>query len=321
MLERKYEYLTALAREKHFARAAAACHVSQPALSAGIQQLEHELGITIVKRGRRFLGLTEQGEVVLAWAKRMQLEHKKLQEELRAGGDDRGGLLRLGVMNSTTPFVSIFSLAFQQHFPTVSLRITTQNPFEIQRGLEELSFDVAISYLADERGHYKHSHPLYRQEYYVLARKGRLFKNRKSVSWEELGQLPLCLYPPDTQVLGTEVAELLGNGEPGSRLETNAMFVLLDHVKTGKWASILPKPVLFMVAGSDEFDAIPLPRTAEAGCIGIAVPDRRPGSHLAEKFFEIATSETVLKRFYKFLHPSARLEQSKPIAHLAAVSR
>ena len=65
----------ALAKEGHFARAAAACHVSQPTLSAAIQQLEAELGVPIVKRGQRFQGLTEEGRLVIEAAQRMALRH------------------------------------------------------------------------------------------------------------------------------------------------------------------------------------------------------------------------------------------------------
>jgi DNA-binding transcriptional LysR family regulator len=63
MFIRQLEYLVTLAREKHFAKAAEACHVSQPALSSAIRSsLEKELGVMIVQRGRRFLGLTGEGE-------------------------------------------------------------------------------------------------------------------------------------------------------------------------------------------------------------------------------------------------------------------
>ena len=67
MFIRQLDYLVTLAREKHFAKAAEACHVSQPALSSGIRSLEKELGVMIVQRGRRFVGLTAEGERVLAW--------------------------------------------------------------------------------------------------------------------------------------------------------------------------------------------------------------------------------------------------------------
>jgi DNA-binding transcriptional LysR family regulator len=62
---RQLQYLSALAREKHFTRAAKACNVTQPTLSGRIRQLEQELGVPIVERGQRFHGLTPEGEKVL----------------------------------------------------------------------------------------------------------------------------------------------------------------------------------------------------------------------------------------------------------------
>lgn len=67
MLFRQLEYFVALARERHFARAAAACYVSQPALSEAIRELEHELGVPLVRRGRTFEGLTLEGERLVLW--------------------------------------------------------------------------------------------------------------------------------------------------------------------------------------------------------------------------------------------------------------
>src|SRR6218665_2882734 len=70
MFIRQLNYVVALAREQHFGRAAAACNVSQPALSGAIRSIEQELGIVIVQRGRRFQGFTRDGERVLAWGRR-----------------------------------------------------------------------------------------------------------------------------------------------------------------------------------------------------------------------------------------------------------
>jgi DNA-binding transcriptional LysR family regulator len=64
---RQLQYLAALAREKHFTRAAKVCNVTQPTLSGRIRQLEQELGVPIVERGQRFHGLTPEGERVLKW--------------------------------------------------------------------------------------------------------------------------------------------------------------------------------------------------------------------------------------------------------------
>ncbi|MFY7960691.1 MAG: LysR family transcriptional regulator, partial [Elsteraceae bacterium] len=96
MIIRQLIYLDALAREKHFRRAAEACHVSQPTLSAAIHQLEEELGVLIVERGHRFQALTREGEAVLAHARRILAEADLLKDtiaELRQGVTGR---IRLG---------------------------------------------------------------------------------------------------------------------------------------------------------------------------------------------------------------------------------
>ena len=84
MVLRQLEYLAALAREKHFGRAAQACHVTQPTLSAAIRLLEDDLGAPIVERGHRFVGLTAQGRLVLDHAHRILAE----AENLRRGLDE-----------------------------------------------------------------------------------------------------------------------------------------------------------------------------------------------------------------------------------------
>lgn len=91
MLLRQLEYLVALAREGHFARAAEACHVSQPSLSAGIRKLERELGTQVVQRGARYAGLTPEGERVLVWAQRILAERDALNEDLSTMRDSLSG--------------------------------------------------------------------------------------------------------------------------------------------------------------------------------------------------------------------------------------
>ena len=84
MVLRQLEYLVALAREKHFGRAAEACNVTQPTLSAAIRQLEEDLGAPIIERGHRFIGLTAQGRLTLGtWQGIYLWEHRTLPHERR----------------------------------------------------------------------------------------------------------------------------------------------------------------------------------------------------------------------------------------------
>ena len=109
MLLRQFEYLVSLARERHFARAAAACYVSQPSLSAAIRKLEEELDVPIVRRGRRYEGLTPEGERVLVWAQRILAERDALRHELSAMRGGLTGTLRLGAIPTAMPVVSLHS--------------------------------------------------------------------------------------------------------------------------------------------------------------------------------------------------------------------
>jgi len=143
--------------------------------------------------------------------------------------------------------------------------------------------------------------------------KGGNFSGRESVEWDELKQVPLCLYPPETHIFAPDVYEVLGTSPAGvARLETNNMFVLLDHVRSGKIVSLLPMPVLFMVAGNSEFEAIPLAGVISGGYIGIGLPNRETPSPLAESFFNIATSSQVLSKFHEFCKPKSSLAALTP---------
>ena len=78
----KLEYILALAREQHFGRAAETCGVTQPTLSAGIKQLEEQMGVLLVNRGSRFQGFTPEGERVLEWARRIVGDTRAMREEI-----------------------------------------------------------------------------------------------------------------------------------------------------------------------------------------------------------------------------------------------
>src|SRR5258707_15863976 len=80
----KLEFFIALAREEHFGRAAELCGVTQPTLSAGLKQLEGELGLLLVSRGSRFQGFTTEGERMLDWARRIVADARAMREEADA---------------------------------------------------------------------------------------------------------------------------------------------------------------------------------------------------------------------------------------------
>src|SRR5271163_3066865 len=150
MIVRYLEYLVALARERHFARAATACNVTQPTLSAGIKQLEEQLGVLIVERRQRFVGFTAEGERVLSWALRVLAGYSSLEQELSEMRAGLEGQIRLGAIPVSLPSIAMLTAAFTARHPRTRFQITSLTSVEIQRGLDEFTLDAGITYLDNE---------------------------------------------------------------------------------------------------------------------------------------------------------------------------
>ncbi len=144
---RQLEYLVALAREKHFARAAAACWVSQPTLSDGIRTLEAELGVAIVRRGQRYQGLTPEGERLVEFARRLLHERDELLKDIGVRDQALSGRLRIGAIPTSLPPLPLVTTPFRERHPGVDLTIRSLSSAEIDRQLKTIDLDVGLTYL------------------------------------------------------------------------------------------------------------------------------------------------------------------------------
>src|SRR3546814_21020513 len=97
MLIRHLAYFVTLAKERHFARAADACHITQTTLSAAIRKLEEDLGVPLVARGHRFTGLTPEGAKLLAWSRQILTDYQCLIKDLAGARTGLVGEPRFGV--------------------------------------------------------------------------------------------------------------------------------------------------------------------------------------------------------------------------------
>jgi DNA-binding transcriptional LysR family regulator len=313
MIVRRLEYLVALAREKHFARAAIACNVSQPTLSAGIQQLESDLGVQIVKRGHRFEGFTEAGELVLSWAMRTTNDAETLRQQLKERQESHTATLRIGVLGSAIPLMKLFTVPFQRCYPTMNLAVTIHDAYGIQQSIEEGSLDVAITYLDKTSRSYRRAQPLYVEEYELLIKRGTRFSRKASACWEDIREQPLCLLSPDTRIFGSEESGILNQALTNTpHIITNAIWLVMDHVRTGNWASVLPRPVRVMIAGDKELEAIRLEPTGPQPTVGIVLPRSEPRSPAAEAFFEVSASGESLHIVETLLQGEVDAARSAP---------
>lgn len=166
---RQLEYLLALARERHFSRAAAACHVSQSALSAAICKMEVELGVTIIERGHRFTGFTAEGAQVVEWAERMLTKRDALRFDLIRMHHGITDTLRVGVIPTAAPVAALLTIAFHERNPRSRLRIDTSSSREIVQRLARFDLDAGLVYLDEHPIPGAHGFQLYRERYILLT--------------------------------------------------------------------------------------------------------------------------------------------------------
>ena len=198
MLE-KLEFMIALARERHFGRAAESCGVAQPTFSQGIQQLEEVLNAPLVKRSSRFLGFTPEGERVLVWARRLVGDVQAMQQEIQEMQQGLGRHVRIAAMPSAMPIIASLTAPFQIQHPTVRFTLITRTADEIINLLHERQIDAGVRYVDGESMDEVEEVPLYIEEYRLLTTVDGPFGRSDHITWSQLPALPLCLFTPNLQ--------------------------------------------------------------------------------------------------------------------------
>lgn len=220
MLMRQLEYLSALSREGHFGRAAETCHVSQPALSAGIRKLETELGVQIVQRGQRFEGFTPEGEQVLRWGQRILAEREALGQTLSSMRAGLSGVLRIGAIPTAMSVSSLLTTPMREQHPMVRFSLESMSSREIASRLNDFDIDVGMTYVDGEPLGRVRVVPLYCERYLFLTPNEGDHSGRESITWAEAASAQLCLLMPVMQnrrVLDGFFAEAERRPSPWSR--------------------------------------------------------------------------------------------------------
>lgn len=285
---KQLRFLMALARERHFGRAADACFVSQPTLSARIRQLEQELGVMLVERAQHsYRGLTAEGERVLHWANRIVADCDAMKQDVSAMHHQLTGAMTLGVVPSALPFAPVLTEAFHNKHPEVTLRVLSRSSREIQRGLDSFDLEVGITYVDNEPLQRVRILPLYR-EHYVLVTARDSLRQLTTMKWAEAGRLPLCLLTPDMQYRRiVDDAFRAAGVEPAAQIETNSITNLYAQVLLGQMASVLPESFLDIIGLRNSVGAVRLTEPEVSCTIGLVASDRDPPSPLAQAMFDI----------------------------------
>jgi DNA-binding transcriptional LysR family regulator len=278
VIARKYLYLIALAREKHFGRAAAACHVSPSTLSAAIRDIETELGVAVVERGQQFSGLTPEGQCIVDCAQNVTALADGLKQELDRLRHGLSGRLRVGVIPTALTVVATLTAAFSRRNPLVCIEVWSLSTTQILDRLQSYELDAGIVYV--ESGLAARNMltvPLWQENHILLTPAGGPFDGRETVTWRESLQLPLCLLTPDMQNRKTIDAVFAQIGcKANPTLETNSIISMLAHVSSGAWSAIMPRSVLDLIGSPAGVQLLPLTEPSVTWATGLVALQREP---------------------------------------------
>jgi len=187
------KYIVAVARERHFGRAAEACFVSQPTLSVAIKKLEDELNVQIFERGTSEVSVTPIGEQIVTQAQRVLEQTLAIKEIAKQGKDPLIGPLRLGIIYTIGPYL-LPTLVKQmiQRVPQMPLMLQENYTLKLIELLKQGEIDVAIMALPfPETG--LMLRPLYDEPFVVALPSGHAWEKRAKIDPDDLKQETMLL--------------------------------------------------------------------------------------------------------------------------------
>jgi LysR family hydrogen peroxide-inducible transcriptional activator len=187
------KYIVAVARERHFGRAAEACFVSQPTLSVAIKKLEDELNVQIFERGTSEVSVTPIGEQIVTQAQRVLEQTLAIKEIAKQGKDPLVGPLRLGVIYTIGPYL-LPTLVKQmiRRVPQMPLMLQENYTLKLIELLKQGEIDVAIMALPfPETG--LMLRPLYDEPFVVALPSGHAWESRPKIDPADLKQETMLL--------------------------------------------------------------------------------------------------------------------------------
>jgi DNA-binding transcriptional LysR family regulator len=159
----------------------------------------------------------------------------------------------------------------------VQFTVWSRTSAQVLALLGNLEIDAGVTYLDNEPLGRVSAVPLYAESFRLVTTAEAPLGQRARVTWQELAQIPLCLLTPDTQTRRIIDGLIKGAGaECRPMLESDSILLLFAHVRTGRWASIMPTQIVEMLTPTDALRAIPIVEPETVHTIGLVVPAREP---------------------------------------------
>jgi len=244
----------------------------------------------LVQRTSRFLGFTAEGERVLDWARTIVADTRAMRQDVRTLKQGLSGHLKIAAIPTTLAMVSALTTPYRAKHPNVKFTILSRTSADVLSMLENLEVDAGLTYIDNEPLGRMRAVPLYVEQYRLLTSADSPLGERDQVTWAEVGRIPLCLLTPDMQ--NRRIIDSLlhaAGSRPEPTLESNSMIVLFSHVRTGRWASVMPEKLADTLGLTERLRSIPIVEPEAVHQIGLVVPPREPMTPLVSALVAEAT--------------------------------
>jgi len=268
-------YIVAVARERHFGRAAEACFVSQPTLSVAVKKLEEELGVVLFERGPGEVSVTPPGQKIVEQAQRVLEEAARVREIAAAGRDPLVGPLRLGAIYTIGPYLLPKLVPIMRRSaPSMPLHIQENFTHNLSAALKNGEVDVIVIALPfDEPG--IATRAVYDEPFLVAVPKGHEWQDRKRISSEELTKESLLLLGEGhcfrDQVLDIcHVVRAKDRSALAKTVEGGSLETIRQMVASGVGVTVLPSTSVGAGGAGDLIRILPFARPAPTRRVGLA---------------------------------------------------
>ncbi|WP_376092967.1 LysR substrate-binding domain-containing protein [Roseomonas sp. CCTCC AB2023176] len=261
---RDLEYLVAVADHLHFGKAAEACAVSQPTLSAQVRKLEEYVGVQVFERASRTILVTERGAAVVAQARTVLGEGRRLLEVAQSGGELLGGSFHLGVISTLAPYIAPIILPpLRERYPRLRLTLSEALTAPMVRQLEAGEIDALLASSPIRQVELSEL-PLFREVFVLAVPRDHRLAVAEKVRREDVPADEMILLD-DGHCLRDHVMEAFpGCGRNGA-VRATGLETLRQMVGAGLGCSVLPQLAVQVGSLLDDMVAYRLIRDGSPG--------------------------------------------------------
>lgn len=244
---KQLRYLVTLVDEGHFGRAAEACFVTQSTLSAGIQELENLLGITLFERSKRHVMPTPEGEELAIRARRVLREVEDMAAYADRGRAPLSGLVRVGAIPTIGPYLLPPMIpAVRASYPDVRLYLREEQTAHLLEGLDSGRLDTAIIALPYDVGGFETLEIMRDRLWVALPADHRLAK-RDNLTTRDLDGEDMLLLEEGHCLRDHALSVCTRAQRRDEDFQATSLFTLIEMVAEGFGITLVPE----LAAGSE----------------------------------------------------------------------